>query len=580
LVTLAEPERPGIGDWRRVLAAIAISVSSLILARLAFVPLYQSNDEVTMRLLAEGIGLTSRPTPYLLFINIILGKVMVWLHDMIPSISWFPVTLAIIHLAGTATVVWVALRGGSLVQVFVFLTAFDFWFWVKPHFTMTAAAAAIGAAVLWIDQLTRGRPLRGSRLAWFLALITLSSLVRWQSCGLIMIAAFPAILLESMPLLKSHGRFYWLSTLFVPLALAALAGGGVKELNDWIYRADPGWAEFEEFNKVRAEFTDFERAPYGWTTVPALHAAGLTYNDYKMLRSWAFEDSERFTLPVLRKLVQELPLATSSPWEALRRRWVEGTFDPAAHLIVGALVVSLVLAEGSRRRRLTLTLITVIIVSLAVGRIFHRFPHSVSEPLAALVPALGTAGITVPRRSLRAGRLAYILGFALLGVLLVRTWSATISRSRSAQSMSDRLVEAMHDLRPSPDELYVDWGGCFPYELLLGSQQIRELAPMRILALGCANQTPINKERLREFHIDNLFQAIFERKNIRVVGYGDTIPQIARYADEHYGKSLRFRKVMHRQLGAYPSIDDNTGQTIMRTANLVVFDFKESEPQP
>jgi hypothetical protein len=578
--TLAAPEKRGFGDRGRLLAALAISFLSLLGARLAFVPLYQSNDDVTMRLMAEGVALTSRPTPYLLFINILLGKVMVWLHDLAPSISWFVVTLALIHLAGTATIVWTALRGGSLVQAMVFLTAFDFWFWVKPHFTMTAAVAAIGAVVLWIDQVTRGQPLRGWYLVWFLMLVTLSSLVRWQSCGLILIAAFPAIVLESMPALRLRAGRYWLSVLVLPVLYAAFAGQGVKAINDWIYRADPGWAEFEEFNRVRAEFTDFERAPYGWTTVPALHEAGMTYNDYKMLRSWAFEDPERFSLPVLRKLAKELPPATGSPWDALRRRWIEGTVDPAAHLVVGALVVSLVLAEGGRRKRMAIALVTVIGVSLVVGRVYHRFPHSLSEPLAALVPALGTAGDTASTRSARAKRLLYTLGFGLLGILFARVCLVTIPRAKAVQAMSDRLVEAIHDLRPQSDELYVDWGGSFPYELLLGSGQIREVAPMRILALGCANQTPINRERLREFHIDNLFQAIFERKNIRVIGYGDTITQIARYADDHYGKSLRFRKLMHRRLGEYPSIDENTGRTIMHTTDLVIFDFKESRPEP
>src|SRR5262249_15341504 len=160
----------------------------------------------------------------------------------------------------------------------------------------------------------------------------------------------------------------------------------------------------------------------------------------------------------------------------------------------------------------------VIGVSLVVGRVFHRFPHSVSEPLAALLPAIGTAGATASERSMRATRFVYILGLGLLAILFAQTWLAAIPRARSVQAMSNRLVEAIHDLRPQPDELYVDWGGSFPYELLLGSDQIRELAPMRILVLGCANQTPINKARLREFQIDNLFQAIFERKNIRVIG--------------------------------------------------------------
>jgi hypothetical protein len=426
--------------------------------------------------------------------------------------------------------------------------------------------------------MTRGRPLQGGYLAWFLALITLSSLARWQSCGLILIAAFPAIVFESMPALRASGGRYWLSLLFIPSLLAAFVGGGVQEANDWAYRADPGWAHFEEFNKVRAEFLDYERAPYGWTTLAALHRAGLTYNDYKMLRSWAFEDPGRFSLSVLRQLLRELPAATSSPWDAMRRRCVEGTVDPAAHLVVGALAVSLVLAEGRRRRRLALTLVWVIGVSLVVGRVFHRFPHSVSEPLAALLPAIGTAGATVSERSTRATRFLHILGLGLLTILFAQTWLATIPRARAVQAMSKRLVEAIHDLRPQRDELYVDWGGSFPYELVLGSDQIRELAQMRILALGCANQTPINKARLREFQIDNLFQAIFERKNIRVIGYGDTIEQIARYADEHYRKRLRFRKVMHRKLGAYPSIDDDTGAIIPHAADFVVFDFKEADP--
>jgi hypothetical protein len=573
----------GIGASGRVVAAIAISALPMLAARLAFVTLYQSNDDVTMRLMAEGVAISPRPTPYLLFINIILGKLMVELHGLMPSISWFLVILALIHLAGTATVVWVSLGNGSAswVQSLIFLTAFDFWFWVKPHFTITAALPAIGAVVLLIDQLTRGRPLKGRPLVWFLALIILSSMVRWQSCQLLLVAAFPVIILESIPALRIHGGRYWLSLLFAPLLLAALAGGGVKAMNDWIYRSDPGWANFDEFNKLRAEFLDFERARYDWTTSPAFAAAGLTYNDYKMLKSWAFEDSQRFSLPVLRKLVTELrPPLKSVEWDVLRRRWLESTVDPAAHLMVGALMVSLAVAEGGRRRRVALTLVTVIGLVLLVGRVFHRLPHSVSDPLAALVPALGTAGATASRRFPRLSLFGYFLGLCFLGVLFGRVWLDTVPRAKLIQAMSDRLVDSIHELRPQSNELYVDWGAAFPYELLLNSDQVQVLKPMRMLALGCANQTPINRERLREFHIDNLFEAMFTQRNIRIIGYPDTINQLDRYAVEHYGKHLRFHRLMHRQLGGYPDFDDGTGEFIVHTKSLMVYECKEGDPVP
>src|SRR5215475_9257409 len=122
-----EPQPSPSRFWTRVLAAAIISALSLFVARLAFVPLYQSNDDVTMRLLAEGVATSSRPTPYLLFINVILGQVMVWLHEFFPILPWFTICLAAIHLAGTATVIWVALSGRGLarwIQLVIFLAGF------------------------------------------------------------------------------------------------------------------------------------------------------------------------------------------------------------------------------------------------------------------------------------------------------------------------------------------------------------------------------------------------------------------------------------------------------------------------
>jgi hypothetical protein len=574
-----EPSTRQTGTLLRLFAAAAVSVLSLWLARLVFVPLYQSNDDVTMRLTAEGVAIASRPTPYLLFINVILGELIVWLNNLVPSISWFTVSLAIVQLMGTATVVWVALGGGaeSRIQGLIFLTCFDFWFWVYPRFTMTAAVAAIGAIVLWLDQLRRHGRLKGVALAWFVSLVVCSSLVRWQSGALLLAAGLPAVAWECWR--RWHSPRELAAAFLMPSLLACLAGAGIKTANDWIYRTSPGWEHFEEFNQVRAEFLDYERAPFDASTLATFQSLGLTPNDYHMLRSWAFDDPERFSIDVLRKLNKALPPAPpDSRWQALRDRYEEITGDPWTQLIIAAMLVSPVLAGGGRRFRLTVTLLSVIAASLLTAWFFQRFPRSVSHPLAALVPAVGAVGKGGTRPSSALRRVEYVIGLGILSMLLVWLWKATMVRAEAVQAMSKRLVEAIQELRPQPDQLYVVWW--FPYELLLGEREIKALQPMRMLSLGCANQTPINRERLQQFQIDNVFRAICERPNIRVIGDWTTLAQMVGYAQEHCGRRLKVREVLHRRLEEDPKIDGTTGDVVPHVRDLVVYQFEDAGPAP
>src|SRR5262249_13620679 len=157
------------------------------------------------------------------------------------------------------------------------------------------------------------------------------------------------------------------------------------------------------------------------------------------------------------------------------------------------------------------TLLSVVAASLLIAWFFQRFPVSVSHPLAALVPAIGVVGNGIPRSSSAtsssrvslltlpsplaggeetgptgfvgndprasgsARKLTCVVALMILSVLLVRLWVATKNQAEATEAMSNHLVKAIEDLRPRPDELYVDWGGNFPYELLLGARQIQAL---------------------------------------------------------------------------------------------------------
>jgi hypothetical protein len=298
----------------------------------------------------------------------------------------------------------------------------------------------------------------------------------------------------------------------------------------------------------------------------------LSFNDYAMLRSWAFEDRNRFSLEVFQRLARDLPPAKGwSQWDALLSQWEQSRNDPSLHLVLGAGLLSVLLTLRRSLIPALLTLLCVAMLAASIACVYHRLPASVYEPLAALIPAMAVVG-SDSRREI--GSIRWFvngLGMVILCALFGRVWMQAAARSQATEQMSENLMKTLEELRPRPDQLYVDWGGSFPYELLLGSRQIEALKPMRILVLGSANQTPINGERLREFHIDDLFRAIWQRPNIFVIGYKEAMILMCQYALEHYGREILVKTRLYRRLGRYPEFAVPAGRSINR--DVLVYHF-------
>src|SRR5262249_33257293 len=137
-IDFKEPDRSRI-LVTQVLLTIGLPLAAWSLARGLFVPLYQSNDDLGMMMLARGIGIVGQPTPYLLYVHISLGQLLVSLYERWPEWEWYRVLMDVTQLMSTATVVWLALRSGVSVPrlglLSLFLLVFDLSFYVRPQFT-------------------------------------------------------------------------------------------------------------------------------------------------------------------------------------------------------------------------------------------------------------------------------------------------------------------------------------------------------------------------------------------------------------------------------------------------------------
>jgi hypothetical protein len=86
---------------------------------------------------------------------------------------------------------------------------------------------------------------------------------------------------------------------------------------------------------------------------------------------------------------------------------------------------------------------------------------------------------------------------------------AGIEGSSVRQSSAPPLL-AEDKLRPGSNRIYVAWGGVFAYQLVLDDEDFATLDRLNLVALGCLMQTPVQKDRLRDLGIADLYRSVFE----------------------------------------------------------------------
>src|SRR5262249_45979882 len=88
----------------------------------------------------------------------------------------------------------------------------------------------------------------------------------------------------------------------LPLVTAGGIIGLLRISQGYIYATTPGWEHFEEFNYLRAQFTDYQASPFDDETRGIYERAGWSNNDYQMLMSWFFANPELYSIEKFRAI--------------------------------------------------------------------------------------------------------------------------------------------------------------------------------------------------------------------------------------------------------------------------------------
>jgi hypothetical protein len=572
----------------RVLLTIGLPLVVWGLARGAFVPLYQSNDDIGMTMLARGVGIVSKPTPYLLYLHIELGRLLVTLYAHWPAWEWYRILMDVIQLLSTATLVWLSLRlpfsGTRLTVLALYLVVFDLGFYIRPNFTETSILAACAATVLWFSAASRGRGLTTWSCLWFLMLLNVSSWVRFQGAIAVAIVAVPLVLLALIRRQPKGSRWASGGRLIAPWLLGCLSVLGGKLYHDHVYGTTPGWANYDEFNRLRAEITDYHRVGYGPASASAFARAGWTNLDYEILENWFFEDPETYSIERFRRLLDSFPPVPFTVAGDLFTEFLNAaSSQPALMAMLLAVMAAGILSIDRQRTHIAVAMTILAVLALGVVLLLwlRRWPPMIYEPLLAVPVAIALAGIADGAADSGSALTRFLAGLLFAAAIMVslREITELYRQGRQVKGQGHRLEQTIDQLKAPPHRIYVIVGAQWPFELFVRPESFERLRGLDLVGTGALSQTPINQDRLRGFGINSLMQALGHRPDLRLLGNRNSCGLIASQIATRTGSPVRAQEESHVVFGEYEKFEPMPGRYVTLQREIFVFRILLHSPE-
>jgi hypothetical protein len=521
--------------WALVLLLPALSC---VVAHAHFFPAFQTNDDVAMGLMAAGAIITREPSPFLLFVNPLIGLPLSKLYAAFPHTPWYYLAHLATHLlAGVVCAHAVLVRRPTCVRaglLAAFFLTVDVFLYMVPQFTITAGLAATAAVLLWLSRGPK-QPWTPPALVLFPALLGISAAWREHSCLMVLGIATPLAVVRVVADWRTCGRLRVpLLTTVLPFVTGGLGVAVAVGFNTWFYRTSPGWEQFETYNSARAKLVDYEAGAYSERTAQAYTEVGWFPADYELVAKWCLIDRQLFGPANVMRVAADSPTpkpkltGVSKVWEATRKYPVFPLFATWAAVLA-------LFTPASRSAWACYLLATLAgwAIWFTIGLLGHYRPH-VFQTVMACVLWVGLMSAGWDGGPTRAGLCRLILAAAVLLASAVQpTYHEMRAKSREAAAGRDAMRWLMVGLDPKPDRVYVIWGSAFPFEWIAPWDDPTRYRGLKGYPLGCSTHTPHGDGRLAEFGITDPVAALYTGDRVRLITFPDLTPLLAGFVARH-----------------------------------------------
>jgi hypothetical protein len=541
---------------RRPLLLSLVLVGSLVAGVLAaLTPRFETNDDVGMNAIAAGRILVDRPDEHLVFSNVLVGCSLKPLYEIAPLVPWYGLYLFVTASLSLVAISFACLRQNQsewalgLMAVFLWLVGLPSL--TLLQFTRVAAIASLAGLLLLLGGV---RVVEARWQAWCAVPFLLAGgLIRLDALLLVCVVLSPVIAwLAWRACLQKAAR-----TPLVLLTACLVAVFAAARFNTWYYSESAEWRDFLPFNAMRVQFIDWNRVPYDPHTAPVFESVGWQKIDLEMLKSWAFLDRDRFSSEKLQTILKAAGTTSDPPakaWSVLFERLLTDGELWGLWACGAAFLAILTTQRGARFVPLACYCVTGM-TSLLLYQRYHLPPR-------VYCPAFAACAVTAlffaegPRSFGK--RHAWVespwgrtLALTLIGALIAWRSMSAFRSNANFLSFHRETVHILKELAPKPDQLFVVWGGSFPYEIMALPLAADSL-PRDFKVMSLDWTTGFAKSRMTEFGIRDLMSIVRRGDGTFFICQDSDLKLLKAYFRAHYGVDLTVRLVF-----AHPSLYDS-----------------------
>jgi hypothetical protein len=536
--------------------AVLFTVAVFPLAALTlFTPSYQTNDDVAMRLLAEGNFVPgNEPVPYLMFINVILGKILSLAYEVTTAVPWYDLVLGGSMVAASAALVYTWTGAGrkfEIIWALLFAVYFLFPTFVSVQFSiagMACAAAGIGlfarAGVADLEPKSRRLKLLLGTILFFWG-----SLIRFEGAVLIAIEgaalALPFVL---GALRKADERPRLRGAVPAACGVLLLTGMGFA-VNQLAYRQAKGWNGFYEYNLLLSRLGQYLTADRmsAEATNRLAKEVGWSSNDFAMFRNWFFTDPNLFSLAKVRQAERLFYGASNKPaedWRKARMRrglelgraFLKSTRWP--FLLMGAFL----LAHGLRPKLVLYfagLAVTLGFLNVGIGLALKAPPPRIYWPMLIMAATMLTIGA---RRWGRPTHWSVNAVALLLAVYVVGMPLQSLRKESEARRLAAEVGQSdVEGLRRTGATMFVLHADYFPYENYWTPLH-NEKASFDFVGLGASARTPPVQEFLAKTGRTDLPWSLCTEPAMLIITAPQVLPMLTAFVNEHRGVRVQFEQ--------------------------------------
>ncbi len=507
-------------------------------------PVYETSDDNAMAFFVEGAYGTR--TAHLVFENIIWGKFLSLLYEILPAIKWYTVA----HYAGMycafAAISYFMMkvggkRAGLAGSVFLLLVL-GMQSYLPFQWTRVTAIVTIGGILLLFYgiEYAVGKWERSVTIIFGIVLSIWGSMIRFPFFAVCVVLSGGIALLKMLQIVKERVENWKkrLGMYFLVFGSVGVASIAIYSVDRAYYLKDENWRYYLEYNNLRGELWDLGFPEYE-KNKELYEELGISKNDAEMYRTWNMDD-ELLPVESLRALV------AAKEEQKFSGEFIKGFIKDFGEAFLCLPLFGVFLA---------VSMISIVLNKKKLFLVIYEFMGLVAFELYFYW--IGRFGLARMDMGLLAAGIAVIMcGITedLQRIAFKKRWTAVLicaSLFLYMPALSERVLQERTDntqahkffemLSEDKDSLYLLSVQLKPYNLCMWVYDFWE--PVRKGALsnicymgGWEFNVPVKKSLLGRYGVTNIYRDSIDNPNICLI-VNEEAEIIERYIRENYNKN-------------------------------------------